>query len=46
MIFLLFSTGVAVGIFFGSLFLLEGGRRLGARRIAPGGQRRTEDTYS
>jgi hypothetical protein len=33
MIFLLFAMGVAAGIFFGSLFLLEYGRRLGARRL-------------
>ena len=37
MIFLLFATGVGAGIFFGSLFLLECGRRLGARRLAQEG---------
>ena len=37
MTFLLFAMGVAAGIFLGSLFLLEIGRRLGARRLAQEG---------
>jgi hypothetical protein len=37
MIFFLFAMGVAAAIFFGSLLLLEYGRRLGARRLAQEG---------
>lgn len=37
MTFFLFSLGVALAIFFGSLLLLEVGRRLGARRLVQAG---------